>query len=182
MFTLSQTFIPMAVFILFLILFILYRIFVLKNIKPFFPILAFIIILLCVPYDTVYDSKPVEISKVDISNIPISVSSNGFYNIYEKTSDGLVITHKIPCEKASLLVNDAQFCTLYKQYSESKTDIVSLLFTYSGSYRPVEGSENYNIIIHSSQIPAGFSLPKTLENTLPQSNTPADQTFAQENN
>ena len=176
MFTLSQSFIPMGICLLILILFVLYRIFVLKNAKPFFPIIAVLLILGCVPYNSTFNSKPIDSGKTNIGEIPIVVNPTGFYDVFEKTENGLIITHKIPCDKTSLLVDDAQASVIYKQYSESRTDYVSFLFTYVGTLHPVDGSENYNLIIHTSQLPPKFGYPQTLENTAPQSSTPATQT------
>jgi len=181
MFSVSQDFIPMGICLLLLVIFIIYRICVLNNQKPFFPIIALILILACVPYSSVYESKPVDGGTIAIGDLPINVTSNGFYMIYEKKENGLIITHKLPCDKVSLVVDDTHPSTLFKSSVESNFTRISFLFNYVGFSTPAPaGSESYNLSIHGSQLPAGFIIQKPLEQTPPKNSAPASETVTPE--
>lgn len=178
----SQAFIPMGVCLFLLTIFIIYRICVLKNGKPFFPIIAVLLLLMCVPYSYEIESKPIDLGNRYIGDYHISVSSNGYYNIFERKDSGFIETHKIPCDRAALIIDDSQPSYIYHSYLENRIDYKSLVFRYMGIVNPANlNNDSYTISIHSNQLPAGFVVPNQPVNPGPVQNTaPASETIVSE--
>lgn len=174
MFYLSISFLPLGICLFLLILFILYRVLVLKKGKPFFPILAVLMILAVVPYSSEYKQNPVENGPISITPIPVQLTANGDYLVFESKGAGTVIGHLIPAERTNLMIDDTKGSTLTSAYFTSHTDYYSIIFTYAGTTSSDrKDNEFFTITVHTSQIPSTIKLPTeaSLSATAPVSET-----------